>query len=103
MSITTQRFVRKPYHVDAVQVTGANMEELASWCGGEVKSFEPPVTEGQEPRTVYYVAVPVIRPQKIRQTQAFANDWILRAFNGSFKVYTPKAFKAEFVTEPVKG
>lgn len=105
MSITTQRFIRKAFYVDAVEVTATNMEEVAEWCGGRVSSFLPKTEEGsEEQKIVFYVDVPVIRPMKIRHTQAFIGDRVLRAPNRSFKVYTPKAFKAEFTpTDSVEG
>lgn len=92
MSIETSKFARKPFYVDAVQVTAENIEDVAKWCMGEVRSStEKPegVTEDQ------YVKVRVHRPLTERQTKAFIGDWVLYAGTG-FKVYTPKAFEKSF-------
>ena len=92
MSIQTKKFARKPFYVDAVQVTLDNMEEVASWCRGDVRKAEN--SEGDK-TLVPYIKVRVHRPLTERQTQAFAGDWILYAGTG-YKVYTQKAFEKSF-------
>lgn len=84
--IETTRYVRKPFEVDAVQVTVNNIHEVAKWVKGEVKSDK----DGKQ-----YVKVNVTRAMNDRQKQAYVNDWVLLANNG-FKVYTPKAFNGSF-------
>lgn len=90
MSISTTTYVRKPIYVDAVQVTEQNFEELAVWCGGEIK-------EGLSLRNkpIKFIHVPVTHPQNERQEQARVGDWILTSVQG-YKVYTPKAFSVAF-------
>lgn len=84
--LETKKYVRKPFYIDAVQVTESNIGEIAAWCDGEVRS------DSDDKK---YVKVRVHRPLNPRQTQAFVGDWVLYAGTG-FKVYTPKAFSASF-------
>lgn len=94
MTLDIKTFRRKPLFVDAVIVTAENMAEVASWCGGKVKtddSDEP--TKGQQ-----YIKVKVKRPLNDRQTRAYIDDRVLKA-GASFKVYTPKAFEVSFEEE----
>lgn len=89
MDLQTERYARKPFYVDAVQVTKENLDLVAEWCHGDVQknSF------GQ------FVKVRVHRPLNDRQTQAFPGDWVLYAGTG-FKVYTDKAFEKSFEPAP---
>jgi hypothetical protein len=89
---TPQKFVRKPFVVEGYQVTPENVEELADWCGGEVK-----ISEGRKPGqgSQKYIKVAVKRPLNDRQTRAYPGDWVLSAGTG-FKVYTEKAFVGSF-------
>lgn len=82
----TTKFTRKPFEVDAVQVTADNIEEVAKWCQGEV------ITEDDQP----CIKVRVLRALNDRQTKAFVGDWVLYAGTG-YKVYIDKAFKKSFV------
>lgn len=86
--IETTKFARKPFFVDAVQVTAENMEQVAQWCKGDVR------TEGSG-EEVKYVKVRVNRPLTDRQTKAYVGDWVLSAGSG-YKVYTDKAFAKSF-------
>lgn len=83
--LKTHKFARKPFYVDAVRVSEANMEDVAKWCEGAVQSNDEGV----------FISVKVHRPLTERQTQAFIGDWVLFAGSG-FKVYTPKAFDKSF-------
>lgn len=97
MTIETNKYARRPFYVDAVQVTEENMAEVAKWCQGDVmtddKALTAPELSGDDHP---YVKVRVHRPLTERQTKAFAGDWVLYAGTG-FKVYTPKAFEKSFV------
>lgn len=86
MTLKTEKFARKPFYVDAVQITEGNMQDVAKWCQGSVLSTDA----GEN-----YIKVRVHRPLNERQTKAFVNDWILFAGSG-YKVYTPKAFNQSF-------
>lgn len=87
----TRKFTRKPFEVEAVQVTEDNYEEVAKWCQGEVVINEK---EGD------HIKVRVLRVLNDRQTKAFIGDWVLYAGTG-YKVYTANAFKNSF--DPLDG
>lgn len=82
---------RKSFSVDAVRVTAANIEEVARWCGGDVRSVD--AGEGKPPKR--YIKVRVLRPLDDRQTMAFVGDWVLHAGTG-YKVYSDGAFHKTF-------
>jgi hypothetical protein len=86
----TEKYVRKPFYIDAVQVTEENIAEVATWCDGELLT-----SSGGEGAKDAYVKVRVHRPLNERQTKAFVGDWVLFAGTG-YKVYTKKAFEASF-------
>jgi hypothetical protein len=101
MSVTTTRYVRKPIHVEAIRITGHNIDEVADWCQGDVKWEESPGNKGTGKK---YIRVRVVNPKNPRQTKAFVGDWILYTDKG-YKVYTHKAFVLSFdegVEEPVQ-
>lgn len=91
----TQKFVRKPFYVEGVQVTAENMAEVAKWCQGDIRGFKP----GGEGELTDYIKVRVLRPLNERQTMAFVGDWVLYAGTG-YKVYTVKAFLHSFEKAP---
>lgn len=84
MTIETTKYVRKPFEVDAVQVTEENLEAVKDWCQGALEEDNRP-----------YIRVRVARPLNERQTKAYPGDWVLYAGTG-FKVYTSKAFHKTF-------
>lgn len=86
MAVQPVPYVRKPFYVDAVEVTAENMEEAAAWCGGRIWQSD----NGDK-----YIKVHVHRPLNERQTKAFVGDHILK-HDKAFKVYTPKAFENSF-------
>ena len=87
-----KKYLRKPFSIEAVQVTPENMEEVAEWCGGTI------MRNGTEGKNAY-IKVKVYRPVSVRQSQAFAGDWVLRAGKG-FKVYNEAAFENTFYLDP---
>lgn len=92
--LSVSKFIRKPFYVEAVQVTAENIEDIAKWCMGEVRVSSS--VSGSSPSTEEkYIKVRVYRPLNERQTKAFIGDWILYAGTG-FKVYTDKAFDKSF-------
>lgn len=88
-SLKTEKYTRKPFTVEAVQVTSENFNAVAEWCGGEVQSL----SDGAS-----FIKVDVSRPITTRQTRAFPGDWVLFA-GRNFKVYTEKAFRTNFIPE----
>lgn len=91
-AITPVKFARKPFYIDAVQVTDKNMTLIAEWCQGAVRVTKRDNKDGIDEK---YIKVRVHRPLNDRQTQAFVGDWVLYAGTG-YKVYTNKAFINSF-------
>jgi hypothetical protein len=96
MSIT-EKYVRNPLIVDAVQVTEQNFTEIARWCFGEIGNIdESPIDPSADINPAkQYIHVRVHNPKNARQTRAFVGDWLLYTERG-YKVYTTKAFQANF-------
>lgn len=86
----TEKYQRKTFIVNAVQVTEENMAEIAVWTSGNI------VQKDDAPGP--YVDIDTHQPINERQTQAYIDDWVLET-GGTFKIFTPKAFKKNF--EPV--
>lgn len=84
-----KKYTRKPFEIEAVQVTEQNFGEVAAWCKGEI------VTTAKGETSERHIKVRVHRPLTERQTMAFPGDWVLFAGKG-FKVYTDKAFVQSF-------
>ena len=55
ISLTPTRYMRKPFYVDAIQVTAENLPAVAAWSKGENE----------------FTSVDVLRPKNDRQTKAF--------------------------------
>lgn len=89
--IKPQTYARKPFYIDAVQVTEENIKEVAEWCMGDVMQTKTPHEDVASP----FIKVRVHRPLNQRQTQAFVGDWVLYA-NKGYKVYTQSAFDKNF-------
>ena len=86
----TTTFSRRPFEVEAIQVTEENIKAVAEWCRGKVLHAQR--TAGTiEP----YIKVQTHRPANKKQTMAFIGDWILRAETG-FKIYTDAAMQNSF-------
>lgn len=99
MTITPEKYVRKPLIVLGVQVTKENFMELALWVQGSV--FNPDGTQhGEINPEKQYILVRVHNPKSPKQSKAFLGDWILYSDRG-YKVYSPKAFTNTF--DPLQG
>lgn len=96
MSVTTTRYIRKPLYVEAIHITGHNIDEVSAWCDGTVQWEESPGNKGTGKK---YIRVRVHNPMNPRQTKAFVGDWILYTEKG-YKIYTNKAFLAAFDESP---
>lgn len=88
MSLETQKYYRKPFDVEAVQVTEDNFDEVVAWTSGQVHTKE----DGTR-----YIRVRVHQPMNPEQTHAYVGDWVL--YSRGFKVYKDRAFRNNFVTE----
>jgi hypothetical protein len=102
MNIKTEGYSRKPFHVDAVQVTEENMEEVAAWCAGKIRTSKKTIRDDDnkivERLEVQFIKVDVHRPLNERQTKGYVGDWVLLSEAG-FKVYTERAFEKAFEKE----
>lgn len=87
--LETTKYARKPFVVEGVRVTDENMEDVAAWCNGDIR------TNTEDGSNKRYIKVRVHRPLTDRQSMAFAGDWVLYAGTG-YKVYTNKAFHKSF-------
>lgn len=81
-----KNYVRKPFDIDAVQVTESNIDEVAAWCDGEI--HESP--KGK------HIKVQVYYPLNSRRTRAYVGDWVLKSERGC-KIYTDKAFRRDYL------
>jgi hypothetical protein len=97
----TNTYYRKPFPVQAVQVTAENLFEVASWCKGEVLVTQPRSAGPGSTDQKSYVKVPVVAPRNPKQTMAFPSDWVLQA-GTSFKVYSTKAFMDTFRSSTIE-
>lgn len=94
--LSLARAARKPFYVYAVQVAAENMSVVAEWCKGEICTTEP---KGGLKR---YIKLELKEAKSERQTRAYIGDWVLKADNGTFKVYTNKAYQKSFdLLEPI--
>jgi len=88
----TKKYARKPFYVEAVQVTSENMAEVTAWAGGEIQEDQPRPGHNNPSKFIF---INVERALNERQTKAYVGDWVLKAGPG-FKVYTNKAFLSSF-------
>jgi hypothetical protein len=79
-------YTKKPFDVEAYRITDENMEKLAAWCSGIVKTNR----EGKK-----YIHLDIPYARNIRQTMGFKGDWVVLT-GTSFKLYTNKAFLENF-------
>jgi hypothetical protein len=86
------RFARRSFDVIAIKITAENFDEVAEWCGGEIKSIDR--VKGK-PDT-RYIKVNVERPQYHQNVRAYNGDWIVRGSETSFKVYRDQQFQKTF-------
>jgi|SRR5215211_8045020 len=98
--LNIEKYVRKPFAVEAVEVTEENLSEVAKWCKGRVRTANPN-KEGGPPNAERYIQVQVKNARDERQTRAYVGDWVLSSGRGplGFKVYTPQAFQSSFQKE----
>lgn len=87
--IKIEQFRRKTFNVDAVQVTPDNLEDVASWCGGDVR------TEKQKGKDVRFIKVRVYKALDEEQTKAFPGNYVVYMGSG-YKVYKYNAFMRTF-------
>lgn len=91
MTVRLHSFVRKQFPVQAIRVTPANIEELAAFCGGELKHDGE--KEGNFSRD--YIKVDAKGARTEEQTKARVGDWLVKQ-GRTWKVYKDKAFRSAF-------
>jgi hypothetical protein len=89
----TETYSRRPFDVNAVQVTPQNAGDVAIWCNGEVGTGQYKVM-GQSVKLVV-VMVPGNGPNKGKMIEAKIGSWVVE-LNGQFRVYREKQFREEF-------
>lgn len=103
-AIQTEEYTRKPFRVEAVEVTEANQPAVALWCDSEIRHAQKSVRDEKgellERVKVPYIKVHVQNPVNERQTKAYVGDFVLRSDSG-FKVYTSRAFEKSFESAAV--
>lgn len=85
----TSKYSRKPFEVEAVQITEENFDEVVRWCTGLVETKD----DGTR-----YIRVRVHQPMNVEQTHAYVGDWVLYSTRG-FKIYKDRPFRKNFVQE----
>lgn len=88
-TITTQKFIRKPFSIDAIRVTEGNFKAISEWCGGTIE------VEKRGSKEIRFIRVDVKQAMSDRQTKAYVGDWLLSS-KGKWKVYTHHAFETHF-------
>jgi len=84
-----KQYERLPFDVDAVRVSEENLEHVADWCGGDIR------TEKKRQGDVRFIKVRVYKALDEEQTKAYVGNWVLYAGSG-YKVYTNNAFNRTF-------
>lgn len=86
MSFDPQKYERRTFVVEAVQVSRENMPQVIQWSGGTL-------LEDDLHRP--YISIDVNRPMNPKQTMAYEGDWVLKTSTG-FRIYTNHAFDRSF-------
>lgn len=97
--MNTEKYIRKPFPVEAVQVTAENINDVALWCKGNIEWTKPASASAGVTGQRRFIRVPVFQPKSEHQTFAFESSWVLRAGQG-FKVYTHRTFMKDFEKVP---
>lgn len=90
----TQIFIRKPFDVNAVQVTPDNAAEIAEWCKGQLGQADYKLM-GQTVKLVA-VQVPGNGPKKGKMVDALIGSWVVE-HNNNFRVYRDQQFQETFI------
>ena len=82
-----ERFATMPLNVTAVRVTEENLEDVATWCKGQVMGIKLPRNE----RAIEYV-------RDGEEYDAEVGDWIVRYKADEFYAYNDRLFKQRFIS-----
>lgn len=91
-----QKFTRRPYDVNAVQVTPENANEVAEWCGGSV-------VLGDYKHSKFVIKLPIVKVpgngvHKGKMIDARIGSWIIE-YKGNFRVYREKQILEDFASK----
>lgn len=86
-------YTRKPFTVNAVEVTFDNCEEVAKWCGGTVGTTTYRLMG--KPTELPCVKITGMGHQKNKEFTALIGHRVVEQ-NGSFRVYKPMQFDSTF-------
>jgi hypothetical protein len=94
------KFRKKPVVIDAVQWTGANVQELSEFLAGFALHVAPP-NEPSCPKCIaffdYTTAAPSLTiPTLEGNHTASPGDWIIRGIRGEFYPCKPDIFEATY-------
>lgn len=92
----TETFTRKPFDVNAVQVTPTNAEEVAAWCGGKIGTSNYRLAGFTTKLNI--VLVPGNGPNKGQMVEARIGSWVVEHL-GNFRVYRKNQFRDTFVSK----
>lgn len=82
-------FVRRPFQVQAVEITDENMAEIAEMIGGKIKDFE---SESGETGGRYIQ----LNRQIIPNVGKALIGWWVTVLGDNFRCYAPKVFADQF-------
>jgi hypothetical protein len=99
MSISTERFTRKTFTVEAVRVTSENIYELAAQVKGEVRDSGTLARVDETQLGKLYIDLVVWRHGRDQRAMAFLGDWITISPSNNLEVYAHKRFKSTFALE----
>ncbi|ASR80128.1 hypothetical protein PQB77_gp69 [Arthrobacter phage Correa] len=85
----TQQYHRKPEPVEAVKISLENVEEVASWCGGNVFQDSKP-TDPTDIRTA------VVFPTLMGGVEAPLGFYLVKNAKGAFSKVSASAFEQEY-------
>lgn len=83
--MATNRYMKRPVYIEAMQVTKQNANKVAEWCGGSVSS-------GPEVGT--YVNVPHVHASRNR---AYVTDYVTRSANNVLSVAKMEDFERVYI------
>lgn len=105
-----REFIRKPFAVQAVQITEENMEDVAKRCNGNILDTPSPF-QHRGPRYIQVTVENVMSygPRTVEeQRMGFVGDWVVLGKWGkdkkrTWKVYKNTAFRNSFNEAPVES
>lgn len=80
-------YVRRPFEVQAIQVTAQNMAAVARWCGGKIAKTRTEVN---------FIDVPTVKEKHPSHGRAFVGSWVVTGREGTFSTYSDKTFQRTF-------